>query len=86
MIEVKRVLLVTVLCTESRDKTHFVPVRCLPPLSPLPPLPLLVALVGIEQLSTDASDGYGSYISVVERVDPLLNSIDTMCSLYEVQE
>ncbi|CAN0375252.1 unnamed protein product, partial [Hapterophycus canaliculatus] len=26
----------------------------------------------------------GSYISVVERADPLLNSVDTVCSLYEI--
>lgn len=38
----------------------------------------------LPQLSTDDRDGDGSYISVVERADPLLNSIDTVCTLYEV--
>lgn len=36
------------------------------------------------QLSTDDWGGDGSYISVVERADPLVNSVDTVCSLYEV--
>eukprot|EP00752_Nemacystus_decipiens_P017886 g16035.t1 len=36
------------------------------------------------QLSTDDWGGDGSYISVVERADPLLNSADTVCSLYEI--
>ncbi|CAM9975755.1 unnamed protein product [Ectocarpus sp. 12 AP-2014] len=36
------------------------------------------------QLSTDDGGGDGSCISVVERADPLLNTVDTVCSLYEI--
>lgn len=51
----------------------------------------VVAICGVSffsshpaQLSTDDGGGDGSCISVVERADPLLNSVDTVCSLYEV--
>ena len=50
-----------------------------PPAHPPPP----PSVTG--QLSTDDWDGDGSYISVVERADPLLNTVDTVCSLYEVR-